>query len=147
MDLRRASRAAMVAAAALLVGVACGGDDEAGREKAEVLPALRSDEVTAMVPPGSTVLDRGELEACGGGSRSDGWAEVTWTFSSPLTADGVTTFYRSELPKRGWVEGDASEYGRGVILFRKAERQLRVYSLSNGERHVVIFEAPPNQRC
>lgn len=138
---------ALATAASLLLGVRCGGGNEAKRENARVLTALRADAAKGLVPPTSTVLEEGELTACAAGSRSDGWAEVTWSFSTGVGPGEVIAFFRSELPQRGWAEDDAAAYDEGVTLFRKSERQLRLYVRARGDRHLAILEAPPNRPC
>lgn len=48
----------------------------------------------------------------------------------------VRAFYGAELPERECAQGDGHQYGQGVLIFQKSERQLRLYISSGRQPHL-----------
>lgn len=118
--------------------------DDGRRTHDEGWPACEPTMRRASFRPRLLWLTKESCRRCAGSSRSDGWAEVTWRFSTELSLDAVKAFYRCAAG-RGRLGG--RQYGDDVMLSQKGGRQLRLYSQPNGEPYRVIVGAPLEHEC
>lgn len=73
---------------------------------------------------------------------NNGWAEVTWAFTSPDSEAVVLEQFESKVATDGWSAASGSDYGQNVLLFKKGESQLRLHPATSESPYQAILEAP-----
>ena len=102
---------------------------------------LRGEEVVDATSANATVVER-TASPCGGTAREDGWAEVTWAFTSPDQESVVLEQFKSKVTTAGWSAASGSDYGHNVLLFKKGESQVRLHPAAPDFPYQVILESP-----
>ena len=127
---------AVLTVLAALTACSTSGDDD------DTLARLRGEEVVDATSANATVVER-TTSPCGGTARSsDGWAEVTWAFTSPDPESIVLEQFESKVTTVGWSAASGSDYGHNVLLFKKGESQLRLHPATPDFAYQVILESP-----
>ena len=126
---------AVLTVLAALTACSTSDDDDA------TLARLRDEAVVDATSANGTVVER-TTSPCEGSARSDGWAEVTWAFTSPDPEPVVLEQFESKVTAVGWSAASGSDYGPNVLLFKKGESQLRLHPAAPDLPYQVILEAP-----
>lgn len=146
----RSALCGLLAVLSFVTACSTGEDRDLANEKQ--LNRLLADPAVQLLPPGAVVIDRGQLQPCQTGSRSDDWGEVVVMFETGRSFEEVSNFYRSQLATLGWTEAATQAYGADTLIFTAANpnkaTQLRLSTIkTHVGRYMLLAEIPPARDC